>query len=155
MLEHLIAQYGYLAILIGTFLEGEMILVLGGFAAHEGLLNLWLVIALAFLGTLAGDQLYFFLGRMKGHALIKRFKFLRENIHHVHNLLEKYDTLYIIGFRFLYGLRTISPVIIGTTKIKTSKFVILNIIGAAIWAIAFGFLGYVFGLALTALLTLR
>ncbi len=129
-----------------------MILVLGGFVAHQGLLHLWLVILLAFLGTLAGDQLWFFLGRTKGHALIQRFAALRKNIVPVHKLLEKYDSLYILGFRFLYGLRTVSPFIIGTTKIKTSKFIILNIIGAALWAIAFGVLGYLFGLALTALL---
>ena len=40
MLESLIDTYGYLTILIGTFLEGETILVLGGFAAHRGYLHL-------------------------------------------------------------------------------------------------------------------
>jgi len=33
-LESIIEAYGYAAILVGTFLEGETILILGGFVAH-------------------------------------------------------------------------------------------------------------------------
>ena len=62
-LQSLIDTYGYLAILVGTFFEGETILVLGGFAAYRGYLHLpWVIIA-AFVGSLCGDQLFFFLGR--------------------------------------------------------------------------------------------
>jgi membrane protein DedA with SNARE-associated domain len=57
--ETIIAQYGYFAIIIGTFLEGETILVIGGFLAHIGLLSLPLVILSAFIGSFSGDQLYF------------------------------------------------------------------------------------------------
>jgi membrane protein DedA with SNARE-associated domain len=38
-LESILDPYGYLAVLVGTFLEGETILVLGGFAAHRGYLQ--------------------------------------------------------------------------------------------------------------------
>lgn len=45
-MESLIENYGYLAILIGTFLESETILVLGGFIAHQGYLALpWVILA--------------------------------------------------------------------------------------------------------------
>ena len=62
MLESLLNEYGYPVLLIGTFLEGETILILGGMAAHLDYLSLGWVIACGFLGTLFGDQLYFFLG---------------------------------------------------------------------------------------------
>jgi membrane protein DedA with SNARE-associated domain len=51
-------------ILVGAFLEGETLLVIAGFLAHRGYLGLPFVIAAAFAGTLAGDQLYFHIGRM-------------------------------------------------------------------------------------------
>ncbi|MBW2474086.1 MAG: hypothetical protein JRE56_05770 [Deltaproteobacteria bacterium] len=54
-MESYIEHFGYLAILIGTFLEGETILILGGFAAHRGYLDLSLVIISAFIGTVFGD----------------------------------------------------------------------------------------------------
>jgi len=51
-LEEIISNYGYAALLIGTFIEGETILVLAGFAAHRGYLDLPLVVTCAFIGTL-------------------------------------------------------------------------------------------------------
>ena len=55
----IIEHYGYAAIVIGTFLEGETILVLAGLVAHQGYLKLTGVITAAFLGSLCGDQLFF------------------------------------------------------------------------------------------------
>ena len=59
-MEHLIDTYGYWAVLLATFPEGETILVIAGFAAHQGYLTLMPVILAAFAGSLCGDQLFFF-----------------------------------------------------------------------------------------------
>lgn len=147
-LADLISSYGYLAIIIGTFLEGETVLVLGGFAAHGGYLNLPLVILSAFIGTLFGDQLYFFIGRYKGLTMLESRPVWKEKSSKVFALLEKHEVLLILGFRFLYGIRTVTPFLIGTSKIKTSRFIKLNLIGAVVWAIVVGTLGYWFGHAL-------
>jgi len=58
-LDRLIDTYGYWAILVGTLLEGETILLLGGFAAYQGYLALPWVILAAFIGAFCGDQLFF------------------------------------------------------------------------------------------------
>ena len=39
-LTALIASYGYYALFVGTFLEGETVLIAAGFAAHRGILDL-------------------------------------------------------------------------------------------------------------------
>lgn len=70
--ESLLQTYGYYALFIGTFLEGETILVLAGFLAHQGYLGFWWVVLLAFLGSLSGDTLVFHLGRWKGRAFLSR-----------------------------------------------------------------------------------
>jgi membrane protein DedA with SNARE-associated domain len=72
MLEEMVAQYGYAALLAGTFLEGETILIMAGFAAHQGYLKLIWVIFAAFTGSLAGDQFYFLPGRLKGGPILQR-----------------------------------------------------------------------------------
>jgi membrane protein DedA with SNARE-associated domain len=61
--ETFIETYGYPALLVGTFFEGETFLVLAGFAAHQGYLDIPWVILAAFIGTLTGDQVFFYLGR--------------------------------------------------------------------------------------------
>ena len=70
MLESLLNSYAYPLILVGTFLEGETILVLGGVSAHMGYLSIKWVVACGFAGTLLGDQLYFYLGRRHGTSFV-------------------------------------------------------------------------------------
>ena len=151
-LEAIISTYGYVAIAIGTFLEGETILILGGLAAHRGYLELHWVIGCAFLGTLFGDQLYFFIGRLKGKALLDKRPGWKSKSEKVFTLLDRHQVLLILGFRFLYGFRTVTPFLVGISGISPYKFLILNIIGAGVWAIAIGVLGYLFGHSLEILL---
>ena len=54
--EQLIADFGYIAIFIGTFLEGELVLALGGVAAAHGYLSFTAVLAVAIVGGFLGDQ---------------------------------------------------------------------------------------------------
>lgn len=151
-LEELISTYGYAAIAIGTFLEGETILVLGGFAAHRGYLNLPLVVTCAFFGTLFGDQLYFYIGRAKGNSVIERLPKWKARSEKVLTLLHRHQTLLIIGFRFIYGMRTITPFLLGASGVSPLRFLILNMVGAGCWAVVFGVLGYLFGQAIELLI---
>ena len=80
-LEELVANYGYTAVAIGTFLEAETILLLGGFAAHRGLLELPWVIVCAFLGSFVGDQAFFYIGRMNGEKNVRDAFALESEIH--------------------------------------------------------------------------
>jgi len=147
-----IQQYGYLAIFLGTFLEGETILILAGFAAHRGYLQLHWVIAAAFLGTLLGDQLFFFLGRRHQEFLLRWKPHWKPRLERVRRLIENYQVLIILGFRFLYGLRTITPFGLGMSRVPGRLFIPLNLVGALIWATIFGVAGYLFGQALEAVL---
>lgn len=144
-LEGIVSTYGYAALIIGTFFEGETVLVLGGFAAHRGYLDLPWVVVCAFLGTLFGDQFYYFIGRIKGVSFLDRRPHWKARAGHVFELLRKHHLIIILGFRFMYGLRTVTPFLLGTSRISPIRFLILNVIGALIWAIVFGILGYLFG----------
>ncbi|SDG82632.1 DedA family protein [Nitrosomonas sp. Nm132] len=144
-LEELITTYGYSAIAIGAFLEGETILILGGFAAHRGYLELPWVLVSAFLGTLLGDQLYFYIGRVKGKSILEKRPHLKCKSEKVFAILNKHQTLLILGFRFMYGFRTITPFLLGACEIRPFRFLILNFIGALIWSMTIGIMGYLLG----------
>ena len=153
MITALIASYGYLAVFIGTLLEGETVLIAAGFAAHRGLLDWPLVVTLAIAGGTLGDLLAFLLGRWKGEALLARFPALAQRRGRIHDLLERYDVWFILTVRFMYGLRIAGPVILGTSRIPFRRFAILNLIGAVIWATLIAGAGYLFGSALEAMLS--
>lgn len=143
--QALVESYGYYAVVIGTFLEGETVLIIAGFAAYRGYLSLPWVMVAAFAGSLLGDQFYFFLGRRYGARILRRFPRAAERAVRVNALFSRYHTAFILVMRFLYGFRTIGPVVLGMSDIPTIKFVALNIIGAIVWTVVISSIGYVFG----------
>ncbi len=147
-IESLIDTYGYLAVLIGTFLEGETVLVLGGFAAHRGYLNLQGVVLAAFVGSFCGDQLFFFLGRRHSQTILAKRPSWKARLDKAKNLLDRFGTPFILVFRFLYGLRTVTPFMIGMSSVPVLKFMLLSAISAFVWAFGVGAGGYFFGHAL-------
>lgn len=149
----LIDTYGYLAVFIGAFLEGETILALAGLAAHRGYLDFWLVVMTAMIAGFLGDQFYFFLGRYKGAAILARFPNWQERAHKFDAMLARWHAPLIIGIRFMYGFRIAGPIMLGMGRVSASKFVIYNFIGAAIWAPLIAGLGYLFGSALESVLS--
>ena len=94
-LDYILNTYGYFALMIGTFLEGETMLVAAGFLAHRGYLELLWVIFFAFLGTLAGDQFYFFMGRAKGVDFIESKPGWKAKSTRVFEILKKHNLLYV------------------------------------------------------------
>ena len=147
-LEELVINYGYITVLIGTFLEGETILIIAGFLAHRGYLELPFVITAAFVGSFLGDQLYFYIGRIKGMEFIDNRPGWKSKTNQVFMLLDKHQILLILGFRFIYGIRTVTPFVLGSSGISPIRYFALNFCGALIWAIVIGVLGYYFGHAL-------
>jgi membrane protein DedA with SNARE-associated domain len=147
-LESFVTTYGYLAILTGTFLEGETILILGGFAAYRGYLELPWVILVAFIGTLSGDQLFFYLGRKHSQTILARRPSWKVRVDKAIRLLKRFQIQLILVFRFFYGLRTVVPFVIGASSFPAKRFILLNVVGALIWATVVGVGGYLFGHAL-------
>ncbi len=143
--QALIAEYGYLAVFIGSFLEGETALIIGGFLAHNGHLNLFYVMLAAGVGSFLGDQLYYYIGRYKGISYIDSKPHWRSRADVIFGYLNRHPVLFILGFRFMYGLRTVTPFIIGASGYPPLRYTILNVIGVTIWAIAIGSLGYYLG----------
>ena len=141
----LIEQYGYAALVIGSVAEGETITLLGGVAAHQGLLKFPLVVAAVALGGMIGDQLLYFLGLRFGPTLLKRFSKHRKKISRAQRLIQRHPYLFVIGTRFMYGFRIIGPILIGASRLPPKIFLPLNILGAIAWALIFTTLGYVGG----------
>ena len=159
----LIERYGLLATFVGTLIEGESLLILSGLAAHRGYLPFPFVVnatktsssegpfpfvvLVGAIGGAIGDMIFFLLGRHYGGDLLARFPRFAPAADRVHGMIERHKTTTILAVRFMYGLRTAGPAIIGTTKIPFLEFVVLNAIGAALWSASWAGAGYVLGRA--------
>ena len=131
--------------LAGALFEGETIVVVAGFAAHQGLLNPVGVVACAFAGSLSADQLLFSLARHHSkRRFILRLK-SRSSFARALKLVERYPNLSVLACRWLYGMRWVLPVAIAFSTISLVRFRILNTVSAACWATTFTAIGYFLG----------
>lgn len=150
--EILLQKFGYLAIFVGTFLEGETILVMAGFFAERGYLKFFLVVLCAFAGAYSGHVFWFWLGRTQGVKLLDRFPKMQKHFGKGIRLFERYGAPAIFLTQWLYGLRVTCAVIIGISRISTAKFLIYEAVTCASWAILITGAGYYFGRAVERLL---
>ena len=144
-LPQLLAEYGYLAVFAGSLLEGETILLLAGFAAHQGYLSLPLVMGVAWLGGTLGDQIFFRVGRRWGLVLLRRRPAMRRGVRRVRSLLRRHHAWVIVSVRFMYGLRIVGPIAIGMSDVPPRRFLLFNALGAVLWALLVPSVGYAFG----------
>jgi membrane protein DedA with SNARE-associated domain len=147
-----VASYGYPAALVGALFEGETVLVLAGLFAHRGVLNLPLLVALGAIAGSIGDIAYFALGRRFGATLLERHPRFEPAASRVNALIARFPNLAVIGIRFLYGLRTVGPAVIGASAIAWPRFLLLNACGALAWSACWVGAGYVLGEAAQRLL---
>lgn len=152
MLQDFLQDFGYLALFIGTFFEGETILVLAGFLAFREYLDIKCVILVAFLGSFCGDQTWYYLGRYKGRQILESKPRWQAMSQKALDHIRRHPDAWVLGFRFVYGLRTVMPVAIGMSGYPPRRYFILNGIGAVIWSVALGLAAYHFGAALEGLL---
>ncbi|QAX81420.1 DedA family protein [Candidatus Pseudomonas adelgestsugas] len=154
MLQQFLHDFGYFALFLGTFFEGETILVIAGFLAFRGYMDIKIVIVVTFFGSYAGDQLWYFLGRKHGRKLLSRKPRWQVMCDKALEHLCKHPDIWVLSFRFIYGLRTVMPIAIGLSGYPPTRYLTFNGIGAAIWATALGSAAYHFGSVLENMLNI-
>lgn len=140
-----IQEWGYLAVFLGSLVEGESIILTASAMAYAGYLSLYKVMIIAFSGTLMADQVLYYIGRKYGTSIFERFPSLKKPSDRAFTLLRKYDTWFIIMSRFVYGVRTAGSMVVGASGVPPRRFVPLNILSAAIWTVISCVGGYLLG----------
>lgn len=144
-LETFVMIYGYPALLVGSLMEGETIVIIAGFLAHRGHLDLPWVMVTAFVGAFSADQFFFQVGKRKGKAVLEKKPHWEPRVDRIRRFLVGYQVIAILSYRFVYGMRTITPIVIGASGFSTLRFVVLNFCSTLLWAIVVSTAGYYFG----------
>jgi membrane protein DedA with SNARE-associated domain len=144
-LTQLVSDYGYLALAVGCLLEGETIVLLAGFAVHRGQLSWGHVVLIATVFSFVGDQFWFQIGRHFGDRLMGRFPSIASRRPWLQKRVFAHPDLIVLGVRFMVGLRTVGPILMGTGFVRPLRFFWLNLLGAVIWVQTIVSAGYFFG----------
>ena len=141
-IAYLVQAYGYLAIALGSFLEGEAVLLAGSFAAYHGHLALPVVMAIAAVASFMGDLPYFFAGRRYGPRVMRRFPSLRRRRKRLEKVMHRHHVVLVLTLRFLYGMRIAGLLALGMSRMSALRFLLLDFAGALVWAAAVCAAGY-------------
>jgi membrane protein DedA with SNARE-associated domain len=140
----LISRFGYIGILLGSFLEGETTIVISGVFAKLGYFNLKSVIFYSFIGTFIGDSFFFFLGKHFGRPIIERYEFLKKRAMLASKIVHQYRNYILFVMRFLAGFRSPILLLLGCSNIQSVRFLAFDFVTSFIWSAIVAVMGYFF-----------
>jgi membrane-associated protein len=156
----LLLKHGYLVIFLGAALDnfglpssGDVVLFAGGFFANNGQAALPLVMLSGFAGALVSDNSVYWIGRIGGRPLIHRILKIRllhflineKSLEKVERYFESHGGKTVFVGRFGPGLRSMTPLFAGVTRMSYHRFIPYNVAAGCVWAVAYSLIGYVFG----------
>lgn len=153
----IIAWGGYPALALIVFLEtgalvfflpGDSLLVMAGFYAAKGDLDVLALNALLIPMAVAGDATSYWIGRRTGPHLFRRPRsrlFRPEHVQAAHDFYERHGGKAIILARFMPLVRTFVPVVAGVAGMSYRRFAAFNVIGGAAWVGSMTLTGYALG----------
>jgi membrane protein DedA with SNARE-associated domain len=163
-LEPLVREFGAPAIMVIIFLEtlgaplpGESLLVFASALAARGELSWPTLFASAWAGAVIGDNAGFAIGRYAGRELIAhygaRFGLGAERLDKVDAIFRKYGPLTVAFARFVAFLRQLNGPVAGALDMRWRRFLLFEMLGAAMWVTAWMLLGHYIGAHAAMLIT--
>lgn len=148
-MEKFINEFGYLALMVGTFFEGETAILTASSLIYKGLFNFpWTVLA-AFGGSFLSDWIYYLIGRLNGKVFIAKRPKIATKVKPVTDFFHKNKFQILFSYRFLYGFRVVIPLVIGMSGLKPMSYLFYSVVTGLIWATTISTAGYWAGRLLT------
>lgn len=151
-----ISKYGYAGLyfllmfgIIGFPVPDETLLTFAGFLIHRGDLNPIPTFLSAFLGSITGITASYLIGRSFGLIILKRYgryiHISEDKIEKAHQWFEKTGKWSLsIGY-FIPGIRHLTALVAGSSKLEYSIFSFYSYIGGLVWTLTFISVGYYVG----------
>ena len=141
----LVQDIGPWAIALGAGFEGETAAIAGGVMAHHKVFPIWAAWLACALGAFFADEMFFQIGRRFRDRPFVVHARQKPAFARAVGFIERNPTAYILIFRFLYGLRTVSPMAIGLSSLPLRRFAPLNALACVIWSAIYTMVGYWLG----------
>jgi membrane protein DedA with SNARE-associated domain len=150
-LQELLIRYGLVAVLFGSALEGDFSLLLAGVVAHLGIFVLPLAVGAGAIGSLAGDSIWYALGRFRGPRF-KAGRFYQRVGPKIERLARRMGPWQLLAARFVYGTKAASMVFWGLHGLPLRRFLLIDTIACIFGSFVFVGLGYIVSGSAAALL---
>ncbi|MEV5650035.1 DedA family protein [Nocardia sp. NPDC052254] len=135
------------AIFVGFVIPGETAAVLGGVAASQGHIELWVMIVLVVAAAILGDSVGYEVGKHFGSRLLEA-DFLdkhRGRLDRAQSFLAHRGGWAVFLGRFTAFFRAVMPALVGASRMPYPRFLAYNAVGGVVWGTTFVVLGFVAG----------
>ncbi len=139
-----LATYGYIILAFYSFGGGMVALVGAGILSALGKMDIATSILVATLFNFLGDTVLFYLAQSNKKDVMKYMQRHKRKIAYTNLLMRKYGSLVVFIQKYIYGVKTLVPIIMGLSKYDLRKFTILNIFASIIWGVVVGLGSYYF-----------
>lgn len=140
-----LSTYGYIILALYSFGGGMAGLIGASILSSMGKMDITTSIVVATIFNFIGDNVLFYMAQTNKESVASYLKKFKGRIHgRTILLMRKYGWLVVFLQKYLYGVKTLVPIIMGLSKYDMRKFFILNIFASIIWGIVVGLLGYYF-----------
>jgi membrane protein DedA with SNARE-associated domain len=155
-LTRLIDAWGYAAIFLivvlgnlGLPIPEETVLTVGGYLAWQGHLRLPVVVLVAIVSAITGDNIGYWLGRSYGQRILDRLTAAApERADHARAFILRYGSMAVFAARFVAGLRFMAGPLAGSTGLSPGRFFTANVLGAIVYVPIIVGAGYAIGYGL-------
>ena len=139
--------FGEAAVFLGFVLPGETAVIVGGFIASQGKVNVVVLCVVVVVAAIVGDSVGYLVGTRYGTRLLelKILRRRRAGIAKALRGLERRGATYVFLGRFTAFFRAVIPGLAGMSKMPYPRFLAANAAGGFCWGIAYCLLGYFAG----------
>ncbi len=156
-MEHisdLIETYGIYAVFVLCTVEGDITLLLSGAMGHGGFFgpySFWKVFLAGTLGGMVGDIIGYMIGRVF-RKTVTDYRFYKLAQPRIERLIDKFGGFAIIISKYIYGIRAAMCLSYGISRMPFPRFLLLDAISCALWALMLAGVGYFFSGAITGII---
>ncbi len=145
-----LSLYGYIILAVYSFGGGMLALAGAGILSALGKMDITTSIAVATAANFVGDTVLFWLAQSNKKEVMKYLRKHRRKIAYTNLLMRKYGWMAVFLQKYIYGVKTLVPIIMGLSRYDFKKFVFLNFFASIVWGLVVGLGSYYFSAAVRA-----
>ena len=145
-----LSTYGYIILAFYSFGGGMVALIGAGILSSMGKMDITTSIFVATLFNFIGDSVLFYLAQTNKKEVMGYMHKHKRKIAYTNLLMRKYGWLAVFLQKYIYGVKTLVPIVMGLTKYEFKKFVTLNFFASILWGLIVGLVSFYFSTAVRA-----
>jgi len=139
-----LALYGYIILAVYSFGGGMVALAGAGILSALGKMDIGWSILVATAANFLGDTVLFWLAQSNKKEVMKYLRKHRRKIAWTNLLMRRYGWMTVFLQKYIYGVKTLVPIIMGLSRYDFRKFVLLNLFASILWGLVVGLGSYWF-----------